>query len=79
LLIINSLVRETYTAPASGRTAEVHATRHLTLFTVLSTHSLSITVRCAALATVVRAITADTLGTTATIESQSLTSQVVEV
>jgi hypothetical protein len=77
--MVHKSVRETYTAPTSGRAAEVHATRHLTLLTVLSTHGLSITVGCAALATVVRTITADTLGTTATIDSQSLTSQVVEV
>jgi hypothetical protein len=62
--------RETYTAPTSGRTAEVHATRHLTLFTVLSTHGLGITVRCATLATVVRSIATDSLRATAAINSQ---------
>jgi hypothetical protein len=75
LITIDMLMRETYTAPTSGRTAQVHTARHLTLFTVLSTHSLSITVRCAAFTTVVGTITADALRTTAAIDSQSLITQ----
>ena len=64
--MIDRVTNATYTTPTGGRAAEVHTARHLTLFTVLSTHGLGITVRCAALATEVRTITADALGTTAT-------------
>lgn len=59
----------TYTTPARGRAAEVHTARHITILTVLSTHSLGVTVGRTSLATVVGSVTTDTLGTTAAIIS----------
>lgn len=62
----------TNTAPASCRTAQFHTARHIGVLTILSTHSSGVTMRNTAITTVIRAVAANMIFTTATRKSSVL-------